>query len=45
MGEKLTYEGGFASGAVASAILATQQLVVRRGGELPRNSPLHQELL
>ncbi|MDR6409160.1 flavin monoamine oxidase family protein [Paraburkholderia terricola] len=45
MGEKLTYEGGFASGAIASAILATQKLVVRHGGTLPVNSPLHQELL
>lgn len=45
IGEEHTAEGGFASGAVASAINGVQQMIVRRGGTLPENSPLKQEQL
>jgi len=45
IGEQLTAEGGFASGAVASAINGVQQLVVRNGGTLPPNSPYYQKVL
>lgn len=43
--EENTAEGGFASGAVAAAINGLQQMVLRRGGTVPANSPFHQELL
>lgn len=43
--EENTFEGGFASGAVAAAINGTQQFIVKHGGNLPRNSPFDQERL
>ncbi len=43
--EENTFEGGFASGAVAAAINGTQQFIVKHGGELPPNSPFDQERL
>ncbi|MDR6206634.1 tryptophan 2-monooxygenase [Paraburkholderia graminis] len=45
IGEELTFEGGFASGALASATHGVQQFVRRQGGTLPPNSPYYQELL
>ncbi|WP_027798631.1 flavin monoamine oxidase family protein [Paraburkholderia dilworthii] len=45
IGEELTFEGGFASGALASATHGVQQFVRRQGGKLPPNSPYYQELL
>ncbi|MFS2139760.1 flavin monoamine oxidase family protein [Duganella sp. Dugasp56] len=45
IGEEHTAEGGFASGAVASAIHGVQQMILRHDGKLPPNSPLKQEVL
>ena len=39
--EMMTAEGGFASGAVSIAINGVQKFVLRNGGSLPPNSPLH----
>jgi tryptophan 2-monooxygenase len=43
--EENSAEGGFASGAVNSAINGVQKFIVRNGGELPPNSPFYQEAL
>ncbi|MEX3928457.1 hypothetical protein AB4Y36_31115 [Paraburkholderia sp. BR10936] len=44
-GEMYSAEGGFASGAIASATNGMQKLIVRHDGTLPQNSPFHQDLL
>lgn len=43
--EEMTAEGGFASGPLAAAVNAVQNMVKRRGGTLPANSPLDQKTL
>ena len=43
--EKVTAEAGFASGSFAAAINSVQNMVRRRGGTLPKHSPLDQRIL
>ncbi len=43
--EKVTYEGGFASGPFAAAVNAVLGMVTSRGGSPAKNSPLGQRLL
>ena len=39
IGEEYSAEGGFVPGAIGNATNGVQEMVVRRGGELPRNPP------
>lgn len=43
--EQMTNEAGFASGALAAAVNAVQDVVLKHGGTLPPNSPRNQMLL
>lgn len=42
IGEEYSAEGGFVPGAIGNATNGVQEMIMRRGGSLPRNSPYHQ---
>jgi monoamine oxidase len=42
IGEQYSAEGGFVPGAIGNATNGVQEMVMRRGGDLPPNAPYHQ---